>query len=61
MTRVEPTRVRRNRMIAIVAGAITVVAIVLAFASGYLEQKMELASAGRAADIRCALRRAPSI
>ena len=31
--------VRRNRIIAIAAGAITVVAIVLAFASGYLGQQ----------------------
>src|SRR5579863_9461186 len=32
---------RRNRMIAIAAGAITVVAIVLAFASGYLGQQWQ--------------------
>jgi hypothetical protein len=39
MTPIEPPRVRRNRIIAIAAGAITVIAIVLAFASGYLGQQ----------------------
>jgi hypothetical protein len=33
------TTARRNRMIAVFAAAITVVAIVLAFASGYLGQQ----------------------
>lgn len=39
MSPAEPSHARRNRIIAIAAGTITVVAIVLVFASGYLGQQ----------------------